>query len=161
MTTVQFIVDGLSPQAKGSKTLRKTKDGRQFLAEAAPKLKPWMRMIIKEAAAMQAEVGTLDGPLMVVAEFRFPIAQARRGLRRCWKTSAPDLDKLVRALGDALTQSKLIHDDARICALNVWKVETDQWPGVIVTVRTLDDRSPPKVSQQLDNLSSSTNQGDK
>lgn len=154
MTEIRFHVDGMVPQPKGSKRLVKTKTGQQLLIEDAQKLKPWMRAIEAEASALAARFGTLDGPLMVVAEFRFPVPQARRHLGRWWKTSAPDLDKLMRGLGDALTNSKLIHDDARICALNLWKVETDQWAGVIVTVRTLDKKAPPGVSPSLDNLSS-------
>lgn len=151
--SVQFYVDGMVPQPKGSKRLVTRKNGQQVLLEDAKNLKPWMRAIEAEARKLHAEVGTLDGPLYVVAEFRFPIPKARAHLRRWWKSTAPDLDKLMRGLGDALTQSKLIHDDARIAAVNLWKVETDQWAGVLVTIRKLDHKSPPAVSPALDNLS--------
>jgi Holliday junction resolvase RusA-like endonuclease len=52
-----------------------------------------------------------------------------------WKKTTPDLDKLVRALGDALS-GVVIRDDRQIVDLAVTKI-WGQNPGVTVEVRTL------------------------
>lgn len=41
-------------------------------------------------------------------------------LARPWPSSKPDLDKLIRAIGDALTGT-VLQDDSRIVAVQAWK----------------------------------------
>lgn len=89
--------------------------------------------------ASQVEGAPLEGPIALSVEFRFPMpASRRKAVReagRCPKVSAPDLDKLVRTLGDALQAGGLIRDDARISVLrDVTKVEVIGWTGAIVTI---------------------------
>lgn len=47
---------------------------------------------------------------------------------------APDLDKLQRAIGDALTKSRVITDDARIVHWNIRKVWAADVPGADLTI---------------------------
>lgn len=83
----------------------------------------------------------LDGPLALVVTFRFPMPKSRSKAAQkageTWKTSAPDTDKLVRTIGDALTAAKLITDDARFAVINATKVETTGWTGAVIRVERL------------------------
>jgi Holliday junction resolvase RusA-like endonuclease len=111
--------------AVGGKARMKASGGTEFAA--------W-RNAVAEAARRQAdEHGTLDGPLSLDVVFRFPMPASRpkkvrdRGL--VWRTTMPDVDKLVRCLCDGLTASGLIADDARIVQLAAIKCETTSWSG--------------------------------
>lgn len=85
------------------------------------------------------------GPVSLRACFVFPRPKhhLRTGKREGevkenapgWKTSAPDLDKLVRALGDALT-GIVYRDDAQIVDLGVTKIY-GQNPGVTVRLKAV------------------------
>ena len=50
-----------------------------------------------------------------------------------------DLDKLTRAIGDALEQSGMIRSDARIWSWDVSKVQTQAVPGANVIVSWGDE----------------------
>lgn len=51
----------------------------------------------------------------------------------------PDLDKLIRAVGDSLTDSGIIRDDSRIVAIHAQKrYAGDRGPGAVIRVKTLD-----------------------
>lgn len=86
-----------------------------------------------------------DGPLGLFVEFRFPMPASRpkrdRAAGSCWKTSAPDTDKLIRTIGDALTAAGLIADDARFVAIEARKIETTGWTGAVITI-TQESPSP-------------------
>lgn len=85
----------------------------------------------------------LDGPLELSVEFRFampasrPAADRKRGW--CYKTTAPDTDKLLRSIGDALTAAGVIVDDARFAVVTAIKIETvSEWCGASIDVMTQD-----------------------
>lgn len=140
----RFVVLGL-PVQQGSKNCRCVNGHGQLYEEHANELRRWRKVVAREARAAFVEFGhtaALDGPLQLTAEFRFPMPASRRAIEkstgRIWKLSAPDLDKLVRALGDSLTDAKVIHDDARVVRQVVEKTEVHQlWTGVDVTVEQL------------------------
>lgn len=46
---------------------------------------------------------------------------------------------IYRAVADALTDSGLIVDDARICEVSARKVEVVGWTGATITIDTLED----------------------
>lgn len=46
---------------------------------------------------------------------------------------------IYRAVGDALTDSGLIVDDARICELHATKIEVTGWTGASITIDTLEE----------------------
>lgn len=51
----------------------------------------------------------------------------------------PDLDKLIRAVGDSLTDSGIIRDDSRIVAIHAQKrYAGDRGAGAAIRVKTLD-----------------------
>ena len=134
MSVVSFHAAG-TPAPQGSKT--RTRFG---FRESSDRVKPFRDAVVA-AAARAADAEYLLGPLTppYAVELWFYIAKPRT--TRAEHPVAPtvgDLDKLVRAVGDALTQSGPIRDDrfiVRLYAEKAWAVDED--PGVIVRVREL------------------------
>lgn len=106
------------PQQQGSKTPGVAKDGHAYMRESnATALRAWRKAV--RTAAVEAWGGQipLDEPIYVGITFLFPAIKSERA----WMTSAPDLDKLERAVLDSLTAAKVYVDDARVCRLNTAK----------------------------------------
>lgn len=107
----------------------------------------WRTVVADAARDIAADLDgvPLDGALGLSVEFRFPMPASRsktaRARGRAWKTTAPDTDKLLRALGDSLKAGGLIVDDARFVAVEAIKVEVTGWTGAIVTI-TREDMVP-------------------
>lgn len=111
---IALRVDGL-PVPQGSKTVAKA-GKKVWLRDAnASRLKPWRA---KVAAA--ADVGqTFDCPVEVFAVFYLP-----KPKKLTWWAPAGrvgDLDKLVRALCDGMTDGGLLSDDSRVVDLHAYK----------------------------------------
>lgn len=113
MSTFPIFIPG-TPRPQGSKSVNR-RTGYMF--EANPSLKAWRAAM---AGHLAAWTGTwfgawepYDGPLVVDVTFWMPRPQ-----RPTYSLPAvkPDADKLCRALGDAMTEARLIKDDARITA---------------------------------------------
>lgn len=107
--------------------------------EANRNLKPWRAHAITQLRAAWAGEPITHG-VHVEAQFVFarPKSHYRTGRNShllrddapAFKTSAPDLDKLQRALGDALTQSGVLRDDALIVtwvARKSWATTPSTW----------------------------------
>lgn len=145
LRTVSFRVIG-DPKGQGSKSAFVV-NGRAVMKESGEKeLRPWRNAIRDAAKAALAEhgEGCLVGPVAVRAVWRLNLPISRpahvRQFGSCPCAVSPDLDKLQRALGDALTQSGLIEDDARIARWDVAKIEVQrEWRGVVVQVRQMPD----------------------
>jgi crossover junction endodeoxyribonuclease RusA len=129
--SITFHVEGIAaPQ--GSKT--RTRYG---MFESSKRVKPW-RELVKAAAMRAGDDAALLGPLQPPyrVEMWFFIAKPRT--TRSAHPVAPtvgDLDKLFRAVGDALVQGGLIEDDRHIIKLTAEKAwAVGEKPGVIVRV---------------------------
>jgi Holliday junction resolvase RusA-like endonuclease len=82
-----------------------------------------------------------NGPVAVYVTFRFAMPASRlRAIRErgwAWKTSKPDLDKLLRSTCDSLVTAGLLTDDSRIVRAVAEKVEIDgSWTGAEIMVTT-------------------------
>jgi Holliday junction resolvase RusA-like endonuclease len=140
---IRFVVAGI-PVPQGSKN--------PWGGEANPHLKGW-RQAVADAAARALHVEPLPGPVRVQAEFVFPrpkahyrtgrYAQELRVAAPYWHTSTPDLDKLQRAIGDALT-GILVRDDAQIAAWLVSK-RYGQPARAEITVTALQQADPGRT----------------
>jgi len=118
---VSFFVEGL-PISQGSKTLGTTKDGRAFMRESnASKLTVWRRAV-RELARQNRVSWIRQSPLVVELKFVLP---ATKDCRSGWAPVVPDIDKLTRGVLDALTQGKVLVDDAQVVMLLVAKVRGD------------------------------------
>lgn len=88
----------------------------------------------------------LEGPVELSVTFVFVrpgshakrIAEADGG----WRDRGSDLDKLIRAVGDALTISECIRDDTQIAAIHAAKIYGVK-PGARVLLRSLTGVAPP------------------
>lgn len=130
-TFLQFGVPGI-PIPQGSKRIVPTKRGVRLIDVRSTPLKEWREAIGR--AARSAMGGRLPSTGHVVLECTF-ILPRQKSVTREFPTAKPDLDKLLRALGDALTGIAFV-DDSQITNLCVRKeYETDdRVPGVIAEV---------------------------
>lgn len=89
-------------------------------AEGRRKLADWRQAIGEEARrALPEDAPLLEGPVYVTASFLMPKPKsAPKYLRHC--TKKPDLDRLVRALLDALTGT-VFGDDAQVVSISAAK----------------------------------------
>jgi Holliday junction resolvase RusA-like endonuclease len=132
---LRFFVPGV-PAPQGSKIYGVTKAGRPYGYEQSKGLPVWRDTVTAAARAMMRETpewpAKFDGPVGLEIVFYFPELKTSR----YWKTTAPDLDKLVRAIGDALTKAGVFKDDARIVRLETDKVHGPV-TGATIRVRTI------------------------
>jgi Holliday junction resolvase RusA-like endonuclease len=136
---LQVFVAG-HPRAQGSKRIM-----RGHLVEMAKDLQPWKHAIAQRVSEERSG-RQLVGPIGVRAVFFFNRPASHYGTGRNagfvkamaprWRESAPDVDKLVRALLDALTMSGLILDDRYVVSVSADKVYGD--PGVLIEVKELE-----------------------
>ena len=105
MTLITFWVDGI-PAPQGSK--RHVGNGR--LVESSKALPAW-RKAIEDTVRQVFQGEPIDQPVTVRADFFVPRPKRPRFLV---PATAPDLDKLQRALGDGLERGGLLANDSRI-----------------------------------------------
>lgn len=119
------------PQQQGSKKAFVVK-GRAIMSDANEKnLKPWRGHVTQTVGEAWGDAPLLTGPVKMVVTFAFPRPASHYGTGRnagvlkasapSYKTSAPDLDKLQRAIGDALSGT-VFRDDAQVAVWDVSKV---------------------------------------
>lgn len=136
---MDFTVNG-RPQPQGSKV----KGRWGGVHEDNPALEPWRDSVVVAArAAMAATNGTsypLSGAVTVCVDFYFGRPRSHYGTGRnsdAIRAGAPkshqqkpDLDKLQRALGDALVMAGLLRDDCQIVgwqAAKWWDARPYMW----------------------------------
>lgn len=130
---MEFFAAGI-PRPQGSKN--------RWGQEMSKELRPWRDSVISAAHNAEGQE-VFFGTTTVVLAFFFPRPKSHYGSGKnaevlkesapLWKTSAPDLDKLTRAVLDALTQAGLLRDDAIVCELHATKTYGDR-PGVEVVI---------------------------
>jgi crossover junction endodeoxyribonuclease RusA len=99
----------------------------------APTLYKW-RELVAAHASMAYDAEPYDGAVGLFAIFVLPAPKRRRV--RPLHDRRPDLDKLLRAVGDAVT-GVVITDDARIARMDAVKLYGDT-PRALLTVVALD-----------------------
>lgn len=114
------------PGPQGSKSFKGMRGGKAIMVESSKKVKPW-RTAVSWAAheAMHDKNGNrtlgFEGPVSVAMVFTLPRPKSSPKSRP-WPDRKPDLDKLIRSTCDALTDSGVIEDDARIVEMHVKKL---------------------------------------
>lgn len=148
MTSLTINVVG-TPVPQGSKVANRF--GHGVRDANATKLKPWRAEVAACVTEVVADTGwaTLDDPCEVVITFFHPRTKSHYGTGRnagrlkpsapAWKSTAPDIDKLTRAILDALTTSQAIRDDARVARLVVEDRWADAATGARITISSLVD----------------------
>jgi crossover junction endodeoxyribonuclease RusA len=108
--------------------------GNGVMIESSKKVKPW-REAVKYAALDAPEC--FMGPVHVDVLFTLPRPKsAKAGAMACKR---PDLDKLIRSTGDALTDAGAYEDDAKIVSLSAGKLYVGdkgalRVPGAIIRI---------------------------
>ncbi|WP_375483284.1 RusA family crossover junction endodeoxyribonuclease [uncultured Jatrophihabitans sp.] len=111
---------------------------RAILTSDNPRLKAWRAAVTAGAAAtMRLESAVkLDGPVAVRLDFYLPRPPSIPK-RRVWPAVRPDVDKLSRAVLDALTGT-VITDDSRVVDLRAVKHYARATAGVRVVVEPIE-----------------------
>lgn len=117
MNEWSFTVPG-TPVPQGSLKYmgqRKTKDGRSIpiLVSDNPALKKWRETVGWAAREAQLDEATAGQPIEVECLFRRPRAASNRGT---YPVMPPDVDKLLRAVLDAL-KGIAYHDDSQVVSI--------------------------------------------
>lgn len=120
-----FTVYGVA-QPQGSAKAFMPKGARfPVVTSDNPQLKGWRQLVAHAASHALHGAGMLaDGPVRICAAFYLPRPKALGGKPKAHLTR-PDVDKLARAIGDALT-GVVWRDDAQVVQLKV----TKQYAGV-------------------------------
>ena len=124
------------PEPQGS--MRHVGGGRMI---HRPELVAWREriraMVLREARVIGFPWG-FDGPVVVEVEFALP--KPARSKYVGVPYGKPDLDKLMRAVGDALAPKKelgLLADDGQIVSWTGSKVWAEREPWAVITIKTI------------------------
>lgn len=131
---IEFWVEG-DPIPQGS--MRRGRRNKMF--HSNKKLLPWREQMYK--CAMNAKDGyDFFAPKEkgICLEAFFLLKRPKCGKNRNLHTFTPDLDKLMRAVGDALT-GVMYEDDCQICELRLHKryIVGNEIPGAIIKLRVI------------------------
>jgi crossover junction endodeoxyribonuclease RusA len=127
MSGYAFTVHG-TPAPQGSKTIARSKAGRVWMRDDNRATEPWRATIQARAQQALGDGQPLNGPVQLRVIFRFARPQTHYRKNGQLRPSSPlshakrpDLDKLLRAVGDALSGVLLI-DDSQITSLTAEKI---------------------------------------
>lgn len=138
MTELVFTVFGVA-QPQGSAKAFMPKNARfPIVTSDNPQLKGWRQLVAQAASrALEGSGIFLEGPIQVCADFYLPRPKSIGGKPKAHLTR-PDVDKLSRAIGDALT-GVLYRDDSQITQLKVTKAyaRVGESPHAVIAVSTL------------------------
>lgn len=127
-----FWVAG-TPVQQGSKTAFVVKGKAVMTDQNAKTLKPWRATVTRDAREAAQRHPLFVGPIAVTLEFGMPRGAT---VRRARPSVTPDLDKLVRAVLDGLTDAGVWGDDGQVVDLHATEFYADERePGVQITVK--------------------------
>lgn len=153
--SLNFTVYG-NPAPQGSKAYKGHRNGKPVLVESSKALKPWRDKVAKDAKDAATKAGWTPSP-MVAVDLTFLMRRPVRHYNRAgqvrddapfFHSLRPDLDKLIRGVFDALTEAKIVNDDASIVTVIATKVYVPDGdrPGVQVVVATVPREFLPTVA---------------
>jgi Holliday junction resolvase RusA-like endonuclease len=132
MAEISLSVIG-DPASQGSHAIMQ---GR-IVQVNSKKHKAWRTAITQTAlATLPADWQPIDEPCELIVNFYMPKPAS---VKRSLPTVSPDLDKLIRAVGDSLTDSGVVLDDSRIVRISARKLYAiGIEPGATILVKTLE-----------------------
>ena len=130
MAEVSFSVTG-DPASQGSHAIMQ---GRIVQVNSS-KHKSWRKAIALAATeALPSDWTPIDDPCELVVNFYMP---KPKSVTRPLPSVSPDLDKLIRAVGDSLTDSGVVTDDSRIVRISARKLYAEGIePGATISVKS-------------------------
>lgn len=122
MTELRFTVYGIAQPQGSSRAFVPKGWTRPVITSDNKGLKAWRHLVADAASrAIQEQGGAMfSGPVEITAAFYLPRPKSL-GKRTKAHTTKPDLDKLARSLGDALT-GVVYNDDSQVTALELFKM---------------------------------------
>lgn len=127
---ITFTISG-TPVPQGSKSARVVK-GRAFMFDQNRNLKPWRAEVKRAAEVAMAGRDQFTEALTVALEFHMPRPST---VRRPRPSVKPDVDKLIRAVFDALTDAGVWKDDSLVVQVSASEWYAVAEPYAEVTVR--------------------------
>jgi crossover junction endodeoxyribonuclease RusA len=137
MTRIEFFVPGI-PRPQGSKRSL----GRGVMVESSKYVADWRQDVKQAAWTYRLQMEPLTVPLSVRLDFNLPRPKYHYGSDGAVKprydlarpSSKPDVDKLTRAVLDAITSSGLWRDDSLVVDLRASKWFSANDVGVQVLI---------------------------
>lgn len=130
------------PQPQGSTTTY-VRGGKAHTTSANKQLRPWRDVVTWNARQALAGSRPFEGPVRLVVAFSLLRPAGHFGRRGLLPSAPPrpmgarkDLDKLVRAIGDALTDAGVWRDDGQVVEIRATK-DYDERPGALIRVEAL------------------------
>jgi Holliday junction resolvase RusA-like endonuclease len=139
------------PIPQGSKTAAVI-SGRAVMFDSNKKLKQWRSTVTAEtcSALIQQPFShfSSDEPLVVFLEFYL---ERPKTVKRLFPAVKPDLDKLVRAVFDGITDGHAWHDDSQVIAVYASK-HYGATPGVQIRIynKSVTDSDTLRKALQID-----------
>lgn len=124
-----MFIEG-TPVPQGSKTVF---NGRAV--DANKKLKPWRKQVTEHAKWIVGPDPQLEGPLVLACAFIMPRPKSAPK-SRVLPSVKPDVDKLIRSIGDSLT-GIVYADDGQVTRIDAVEVYGEE-PGVHIWVHNAD-----------------------
>lgn len=138
MIVLQFSVPGV-PAPKGSmRSFWSPRSRRVVTKHDNPRTEGWQLAVTAAAIKARGHQATIGGAVNVTLTFYLPKPKRETGAWPIKKRA--DIDKLARAVLDALTKARVYLDDSQVVLLGVrkeWDSEAGGTSGVRVEVREL------------------------
>ena len=141
---IEIKVIGMPGPQGSKKFVGLSKAGRGIMVESSKKVKPWREAVVFAAR----EVGQrCPGAVAVQMTFTLPKPKSAAKKRVTYPDRKPDIDKLVRSTGDALTSAGVWEDDARIVSLLAQKcfpgehADALDVPGAVIRITSVSGES--------------------
>jgi len=141
-----FFAPG-KPAPQGSKKVHRYVKGRAVLGESSAYVAPWRAVVATCAHKLQPEQWHAKLPVSLSLTFVFARPKAHFRANGSLKDNAPlhcvtrigDLDKLCRAVCDALT-GIAYDDDSQVFSINAERryATASETPGALITITTID-----------------------
>jgi len=135
------------PAPQGSKKVQRYVNGRAILCESSPNVMPWRALVAGKAKRLLPEGWHATLPMSLSVTFIFPRPKADFKANGDLKNTAPsfcikrigDIDKLLRAICDALT-GVAFDDDCQVFSIQAERryAVGDEQPSAIITVTSIN-----------------------
>lgn len=137
-----FVFVAGDPAPQGSKRYV----GRGIMIESCKRVKPWREDVRAALLKDGQPVHSFGkGAIDLVLGFIIPRPKSLPKRRTPEATKRPDIDKLARAVNDAITSAGIWHDDSQIVRCLKWKryADHDETPGCWIKISRYDDEPCP------------------
>jgi len=143
LESVKFFAPGVARPQGSKKAFLNKRTGKPIYVEASPHVKEWRSVIAASAGTVWKDRPLIEGKVCLQLTFCFLRPKNHYGTGKNAKIlkpsapqdhlKAPDLDKLARAVLDALT-NVCYRDDNQVVELELFKLWVTDRPGVQVCV---------------------------